>query len=316
MLRSALQSLAMLLLLMAVGFAIAKKKWFRDGDEILSKLLVRVIMPFNVLLSILDHFSGTDDWNMFFRMIACAAGMMLGSLAVGWIFASLLKTQRSRKGVFINATAFPNIILLGFPFVEAVYGADSMRYAVVYFLINTVLFWTICPIILNRYSEDGGQTRVFSLTNLRKCLSPSLVAMLVGLLLLATGIELPNVLSNTMRKLAQCTTALSMIFIGCIIRKAKFRRETILNRDVLMLLVLKMVVVMAALILALKWLPIPTDAKKVFLLLTAMPACVNLSILTHQYRCDYAFCAIVSTVMNVVCVLSVPLYVLLFEQVL
>ena len=85
---------------------------------------------------------------------------------------------------------------------------------------------------------------------------------------------------------------------------------------VMLLLVLKMVVVMAALILALKWLPIPTDAKKVFLLLTAMPACVNLSILTHQYRCDYAFCAIVSTVMNVVCVLSVPLYVLLFEQVL
>lgn len=315
MLLGALQSLAMLLILMAFGFGIAEKPWFQGGDELLSRLLVKVIMPFNVLLSILDNFEDIGDGQTFVRMLLTVAGMMTVSLLVGWVFAALLKIRHDRKGIFISATAFPNIVLLGFPFVESVYGAAALRYAVVYFLMNTVFFWVLCPLILSRFSGEGTEEH-FRWKSLRKCLSPSLLAMLLGLLLLLSGLRLPKLATDTMRKLAQCTTGLSMLFIGCIIRKASFSIKTLLNRDVLMLLVLKLFVVMGVLLLLLRCLPIPTEAKKVFLLLTAMPACVNMSLLAHQYRCDYAFCALVSTVMNVVCVLSVPVYVLLFEHLL
>lgn len=315
MLLNALQSLAVLMLLMALGFWAAGKEWFQGGSELLSTLLVKLIMPFNVLLSILDHFSGVGDWRSFLLMVACVVGMMSVGILVGWLFSALLKVRQDRRGIFISSTAFPNIVLLGFPFVESVYGAEAMGYAVNYFLVNTLYFWTVCPLVLSRFSNDSDGSG-FRLANLRKCLSPSLVAALVGIVLLATGLPLPEFVVTPMRKLSQCSTGLSMLFVGGLIRGSRLRVKTVLNRDVMMLLALKMIVVMAVLIILLRWLPIPLATKKVFLLLTAMPACVNLSLLAHQYRCDYGFCAIVSTVMNVICVLCVPIYIFLFELVL
>ena len=301
-----LQAVAMLYVLLFIGILLATKPWFQSGPNLLSRLLTQIILPFNVFQSVTRYLASLSEAGTLLPLFFWALLTLLVSIAVSWGLSYVMHLPRLRKGVFIGAASFPNIILLGFPIVEAIYGAEVMKYTVIYFIADTVLFWSLGTYILIYFGE--AKEKKFSVTkSLKQMVSPSLLGLLLAMIFTFLEIPLPVLAQDIISRISQCSTFLSMIFIGAIIRQTKFSRS-FLSKDLISALVLKLVVIPALLILLLSMLPIPMGARYAFFPLTAMPVCVNFSILTHQYRCDYQFAAVVSAAMNVLCIAAIPLY--------
>lgn len=311
MLENAVQSILMLYLLLLTGFWISSKDWFKGGDTLLSKLLIQIILPCNVFRSVVTYLTDLDEFLTLAGLAVWVAVVLVLSVTASWLLSALLKLPRLRRGVFIGASSFPNIILLGFPIVEAVLGEASMKYAVVYFLADTLLFWSLCTYILLHFGERGVE-RPRPLDRLKKLSSPSLAAMLAALLMTALGLRLPAAADQAVARVSQCSNALSMFFIGAIIRQSRLG-DGLLSRDSALILLWKLAGVPALVLLVLGAVPMPAAARQVFFLLTVMPVCVNFSILSHQYRCDYKFATVISAAMNVLCIAMLPLYILVMQ---
>lgn len=121
-----------------------------------------------------------------------------------------------RRGVFLNAVTFSNVVIIGFPVVTSLFGEESLPAAMRYYMANTLLFWTLGVYLLRRFGGAGGPQTLG--TTLRGILSPSILGMLAGLLVVLLELPVPQFLFSAVTTLKGTTTALAMVFVGCVIR--------------------------------------------------------------------------------------------------
>lgn len=304
MFQSTVSTVAMLFLLIAVGWWLGGKEWFRGGDRILSRYLTKAALPCLVFCNVLQYFPDAGEirelWDagIFILVILAAA------LVTGLFFGKVLCVRRNRRGIFVGAVLFPNVILLGFPIIEGTLGEEAMPYAVIFFMIDTIVFWTAGPLLLTLFEGE----RKFRPENLKKIFSGSLFAILIGFLFLGFDIPVPGAIGSALEKMAQSTTAVSMVFIGAVIRGTKLKKmESV--RDIVWAVVLKTGIIPAVILMILKICPLDFTGKSVLFLLAVMPIAVNFSVIAHEYKCDHEYSAILTSVLNLIGLAAIPLYV-------
>ncbi|MDL2220279.1 AEC family transporter [Eubacteriales bacterium OttesenSCG-928-N14] len=299
--------------LMLIGMAIAKKPWFAGGTDLLSALLTKVIMPVNVFYTVMSSFDFEGPFTQTLLLELCVVLIFLISVATGVLSAKIAKTTYARTAVFIASVGFPNMLLLGYPVVQASLGESAMRYAVLYSIAGLILFWFVSTSVLIKYGQpEGKRGRLLTPANLKKIFSPSLIMLLFGIALKLIGFSIPNIFGGAILRVAQSTLAISMIFIGAVIRNVDLK-SIALSRDLIVVLVTKFIIMPAILLGMLNLLPLERTVKMVFFLLSVMPMSVNFSVLAYQYKCDYSFTAVVAAMSNLLCIVAIPLYVFLLE---
>lgn len=307
------RTVVQLSLMILVGFLFAEKKWLRGASDFMSKYLVCISLPCNVMISVWNYVDSESTQLLeLLGSSGCTVIVILINALTGWICSCIFRVKRNRKGVLIGAVSFPNTLLMGFPVIEGLLGSTAMGNAVAFYLVDTILFWTLGTYVLLIFGENGkgeqkGKGRI-DMRNLKKIFSPSLYALLLALLMVLLGIRVPAVFSETILKISQSSTAISMIFIGSMIRGTDFRRGDCL-KDSIVLFIAKFLVLPVVTFVVLLFLPVGGTAKLVIYIITVMPMAVNFSILSHEYKCDSEFAAVVSSLMNILSLVFVPVYI-------
>ena len=206
MVAQAIQSVISMLILMLIGAWLAGKDWFRKsgGTGLLSKLIVNVLVPLYMLNNVLTKVGSRQK---LWEIVVCLPLPMITifiSLGLGIWMAGRLNIHAPRRGVFINVMTFTNCVLVGFPIIISLFGEEAAAVGMVYYMVNTICFWTIGVQLLR---EDGGQkSSLFSKAGLKKLLSPPLLGFLLGVVLVILGLSLPAVLANPVSQLGGCAT--------------------------------------------------------------------------------------------------------------
>ena len=257
---NAISSVASILAVIAVGFVLARRGWFPgDFPRLLSRLVVDVSLPALMVTSL----GSQIDRNAIasYGIGALVPFLIIGGMyGLSFFFCRLLAVPRGTRGIFRSVFTFSNSIFLGLPVNIAIFGPEAAQYVVFYYLANTLLFWTIGIYGIRRDSGEEGR-RNFSAADLRHVASPALAAVTLSVLLKFSGIELPKSLLQTLTYLGNLTTPLSMLFIGTVVAGVGLRSLS-LNRTTVLLLAVRFLLLPAAMILAVRLLPIPTLIKK------------------------------------------------------
>lgn len=210
-----------------------------------------------------------------------------------------------RRGVFINVMTFTNCVLVGFPIIISLFGEEAAAVGMVYYMVNTICFWTIGVQLLR---EDGGQkSSLFSKAGLKKLLSPPLLGFLLGVVLVILGLSLPAVLANPVSQLGGCATPMAMMFVGCILRDADWSKLKI-SRDLLLVLLFRFIVCPALMLGVVYVMPLPALNKQVFFLLSSMPAMTQLSVMSKESGSDVEFASLLIAVTTVLSIFMIPVY--------
>lgn len=310
---NAISSVASILAVIAIGFVLAKRGWFPgDFPRLLSRLVVDVSLPALMVTSLGSQID--PDAIATYGIGAVVPFLLIGGMyALSFLFCRALAIPSGTRGVFRSVFTFSNSIFLGMPVNIAIFGAEAAQYVVFYYLSNTLLFWTIG--IYGIRKDSGGEAdsdgALFTAADLSHILSPALLAVAFSIALKFLGVGLPAPLVQTLTYLGNLTTPLSMLFIGTVIAGVGLR-SLALNRTIVLLAVMRFAVLPAAMILAVRFLPVPTLMKQVFVLEAAMPVMTQTAIAAKAYGSNDRFASIMITVTTACSIIVIPFYAALF----
>ena len=140
-------------ILMGVGILLTHIGWIGDGaSSFLSKFVVKVALTATVIQNMFGKFTAESLKSM-------AAGLVLPFAAIaivmclGILIAKRLHMPQNRFGAFVCTFTFSNSVFIGLPVCNALFGEDSATYTLIYYIANTVMFWSAGYALMRR---DGG----------------------------------------------------------------------------------------------------------------------------------------------------------------
>ena len=307
---NALESVVSVLLLIALGFGLAKRGWFDEGaTALVARLVMSVALPAYMVANLMGGYDRA-------KLLAMLPGLpipfavMLASFAIGRVVARAARISQGRKGTFASMFSLSNTIFIGLPVNLVLFGDKSLPYVLLYYVANTTLFWTIGVYGIARDgSARGGAevARFISRESLSRMLSPPLLAFLASSALILAGIRLPGFLLDLARTVGNMTTPLSMIFIGSTIAAVDWRKVRP-GLDMALILCGRFLVAPLLLALAVTWLDLPVLMKKVFLIQATMPAMTQSAIVARAYGADAEYAGVMTSITTVASLVTIPLF--------
>ncbi|MGL6174183.1 MAG: AEC family transporter [Cellulosilyticaceae bacterium] len=308
---SATQNILSILLILVLGYAITNASWFKNGGpEIVSKLVIKVILPINLFNNIISTYSSRSELIEILKGIPIPFISIAITLLLAFLMSKLFHIKDSQQGTFINMVSLSNTVLIGMPIVQSLLGPEATSYNIIYFMANTIFFWTLGTYLIRR--DAGIKCDLFTWANLKQVFSPPFIGFLLGVGVVLFGLPLPSFFLDFTGDMATLSTPLSMIFIGTVIRRIDMKSFKITKEMVLVLLsrFLLAPALMYAICLPL---PLPLLMKKVFILLSSMPVMTQASIMAKEYGADYEYTSLMVTVTSISMFIFIPLYSYLFE---
>lgn len=311
---TALQSVLMLLTLILTGCFAASRPWFGEtGSALFSKFTVQIAIPCYMFYNVWNTCGSREKLLEMFSQLPIPFCIILLGLAMGFLLARVCRIPLAKRGVFINAVAFSNTVIIGFPVVEALFGEAGLPQGMVYYMANTVLFWTVGVFLLHKDHDPA--VRLFSLSGLRSILAPPLMGFLLGAATVLADFHLPDFLMSAITMIKQMATPMAMIFIGSMIYKGGLQSFRPCKE---LLLVIACRFILTPMVVLLICLPmgLSADTLQIFFILATMPAMTQLGIMANEAGSDSGFASVIITVTTVISLAAIPVYVFLLQQLL
>lgn len=272
-------AMAQIFILGALGFFLVKKSVLSYcGLEALSRLLIQIIFPALILSQMLKNFSFSlySNWWML-PLISLA--ITVSGLGTGFILLKFAG-QKAHKLQFLSLVGFQNSGYLPLAMVSGMFSGQAASEIFIFIFLFLLGFdlvaWSL-GIYMLTYEKDIK-------FNLRSVFSPPVIANLVSLALIATGLN--KVISPSAFKplemLGNCTLPLAMLVVGGNI--ALVELKNIDKRAVLFIILGKLLILPAIGMLVVLRLGLPYLIGVLIIMQLAMPSATSLSVIIRHYK--------------------------------
>lgn len=280
--------------IMLVG-AMLKKNGVIDesGKRCLTDICVNAIIPCNIFKSCLMEFN-MDIFKSCAMLVASAVLMQVVCLLLNLHIFNGFNPQR--KKVLQYCTIVPMSGFLGNPIAEGLYDSIGVLYTSIFLLPMRIVMWSVGT---TYFVADSTIDRKKVIKNILT--HPCLVAIYLGLFFMITQIQLPKVITETVRYIGNCNTGISMFVIGTILADVKI--TSIFNRDTLFFSIFRLLFLPAIALGLGMLLKLELVAVGVSVIMTGMPAGATAALFAARYDSDAPFatrCVIMTTLLSMI----------------
>jgi malonate transporter len=290
--------------LVALGYLAGLTGYLKvEVGDALSQFAVGVALPLLLFRTMVGaDFHGSAPWSLWIAYFsAVALAWTAGHLATTRIFG-----RDSQAGVVGGvATAFSNLLLLGVPFMQGVFGREGFEVLSLIIAVHLPVMMMASIILFDIFGREGGATGPLEVIRRffrRVAKNPLIVGILMGLAWRMTGMPLPSLAARLVDALAGIAGPLALFAMGLGLRKFGISGNVApaLVLSALKLLLMPAVALGASLLLGLP--PLPA---KVVVAAAALPSGVNSYLIATQFGTGQALasnqmtistaCAVVTT---------------------
>lgn len=289
--------LLILFLVMLAGFVVSKAKILTSElASGMGNILINLTSPCLTFMSF--QIKLTDELGS--RMVKAAfLSFMLVIIAAVISSVVTLKINSDRRAVICFASTFSNCVFMGFPLINAVFGAEGVIYASVYNIAFTFCVWTYGDFILS-----GQKTLNLKMIIQKLILNPPLVATYLGLIFLFLRLGVPSFLGDSLNLLGGMTGPISMLILGENISRINFKKA-FANLDLYFGIFLKLILIPIVSMIFLKLVP-DKELSSVLFVIAAMPSAVMTAVLSDKYNREPLFASELTVLTHVLCIVTVP----------
>lgn len=236
-----------------------------------------------------------------------AAALALGFQLLFFLTAGFLRRFWKATEVELASVAFTNVGNLVIPLVAYAKGDEWVIYTSAYILVFNILFWTVGIRLFDSEHSPG----------LRKLLfNPNILAIAAGVIVLFTGLKLPEPLALAFSDVAGMIGPLSMMITGIIVGSMSFR-GMFSQRRIFGVIFFRMVLasglaVLVAVTVA-KALPVDRTIVMIPLLGALAPSASNINQVAILYNKDARYASSINVLTTLSCIATIPLWVTVFE---
>ena len=200
--------------------------------------------------------------------------------ALGWAAARALRRPAEVRAAYVMLAVFGNVGNFGLALLQFRLGPAALVPATIYFVVSLLVSFVVCVGVAA--SVRGGKASAL-LSVLR---TPALVAAVPALIVSATGVALPLVVTRTVGLLGDAMIPTMLFVLGLQLAASKAFRPT---RDALVATALRLVVSPAVAALLAVPLGLTGVDRAACVLQAAMPAAVLVAIISAEYAIAPAF---------------------------
>jgi predicted permease len=291
-------------LMMALGFVGAKRGWFDAGaKKLFSFLVVKIALPCMILTRITSSYTRDTLLEGAYGLVVPFLSM-LALYAIARLLVVILRIPKNRTGVFTAMMVFSNSVFIGVPIARALFGEEVLPHTLLYYIANTILFWTLGAHGLR--ADGQGKAPFFSKQSLKNLASPPLVTFAVSVLIVLIGLPLPTALFSACDYVGSLVTPLSMLFVGMVLAGIRLKGLKI-DRGQLAVIVGRFVLSPVFVYLLAIAFPLAAITRDAFLVQATMPVMTQVSITAGMYGADTEYATVGTTITTVLTLLVLPL---------
>jgi len=292
-----------LAVIMLFGFLLVKLKVIKSCDStVLSKISLYLLMP-AALLNAFD----VEVTPQVVKGLALSfgAGISLHFILLGmdWLYKKIFKgTEVERASVMYSNAA--NLII---PLVSYVLGGEWVIYCCAFMSVQIVFLWTHAIRLFSSQKLDIKKI-VFN-TNI--------IAIVVGVILLLSGLRLPAFVKEITSSLGSMIGAMGMLIAGMLATTVNLK-QTLVNKRFYLVVAMRMLVypvVMLCILKCVLWVINFADADKILLvsyLASITPPAATIMQFAQINNKDADFAVAVNIESTILCIATMPLFVWCF----
>ncbi len=284
----------MMFLEIGIGWYLRKKNLItEEGKKVLTDLVIDLILPCNIIQSFLIKLD-REILMKGFQILVISVLLQMFCTAISAVAYN--RIEKEKRTVLQYATVCSNAGFLGNPVAEGLFGSMGLLYASVYLIPQRIVMWSAG---VSYFTESPSKKEV-----VKKVLThPCIVAVIIGLVLMALQLPLPSFLTRTLGSLSSATTPMTMLLIGSIMAGADLR--TMVTRITVMFSAVRLVLIPLAVFVGCLIFHVDATVGGVSVILAAMPAGSTTAILAARYHRDEEFaskCVVLTTVLSMIAI--------------
>jgi predicted permease len=253
-----------------LGLAYAATRQLRLESRTLSRLAYYVLTPAFVFQVIS---TARIELGLAARMVAFITLVYVGSVALAFAVARLLRCSRQMTISYMMIASFGNVGNFGLPISQFAQGNAALLPATLYFLANLVFALVLCVMLAN-----AGRGRLVHALG-RVASTPALLALIPALVVNVTGVQVPAVIARPIELLAAAMIPAMLIALGVQFANAGIPR---FNRDMLAAAGVRLISGPLLAFALAEGFGLPALERNVGILQASMPAAVLVSIIAME----------------------------------
>lgn len=292
---------AVILILIAVGYVVTKCGWFSErGAAEVTSLLIKIVTPCLIVNSFLTNNDSLKISEMLLSILVSALAM---GIALAISLVTFRKEPHARQKVLRFAVIFSNAGFMGIPLVESIVGGKGVIYCSFFVVVFNVICWTY------GYNMMSGGAKM----NIRTVLlNPGMIGLLFGLPIYFLKLQLPTLLTEPVSFLSNLNTPLAMLVIGSYIARVDLH-SFISDMAVYKMAALRLIAAPAVYLVVLLFIRPEPDLFVSSVIQAAAPVAANAVLFAVEYHQDSELASKAVAVSTVLSIITIPVFTILSQ---
>lgn len=294
-----------LTLVVFMGYALVKFKLLNSKDSYpLSVIGLYIISP-----AVMINAFQIDYTPQLLRGLLLSVGMAIFLHTILIVMGALLKRILKLDPLEQATSIYSNSGNLIIPLVMSLFGPQWVIYATCFIVVQVFLFWTHCRILL---CGKGNLSLKNILTNI------NILSIIVGVLLFSLQIKLPTMITNTFSAVGSFIGPNAMLIAGMLIAAIPLR-SLISSKRIYLVAVVRLLVIPLCLMAIIKlcgfadWVEQGETIVMISFLATMSPSAATVTQMALIFGKDANKASAIYGVTTVLCVITMPLIIALYQ---
>lgn len=267
-----------------------------EGTDVLSSIVVKMVLPLYLFNAIATSDASVGLGGIALTL-ALATGMYLLCGGIGRILVPLFCSDERDKPVYTFELLCGNVTYVGIPVCTAVFGSTAKFYASLMNIPFSLLCFSLGILML------AGKT------SLKKAFNPAFMAGVLAVIVYTLRIPVPELLLEATGFIGQATSPCAMLIIGSVLGSIPIR-DLFNDWRVFPYCALRLIVLPAVVMLLTSFLPIDPVLRGCVILMSAMPAATNATMLCSIYGGNTQLSAKLISISALFSMITIPLWTL------
>ncbi|MPM80218.1 hypothetical protein SDC9_127265 [bioreactor metagenome] len=213
-----------------------------------------------------------------------------------------MPVKNEKRTILHFANVFTNTGYIGFPILNAIYGAEAVMYGSIFNIFFNIFLWTYGIIIFK-----GRMEKQELIKELLKALrNPSLIAVYIGIIMMLLDLKLPAVVLTSANSIGTITGPLSMIIVGVLATKVNIK-EHLIDWTLYYGIAMKLILIPAALYFISLLISDRSVVSNTVIMLGSMPAAAMTSIFSDSFNVMREYGAVVVVATTLLSIFTIPI---------
>lgn len=197
---------------------------------------------------------------------------------------------------------YSNVGFMGIPLVNGIFGTEGVFYVTASITIFNIFLWTQGVIMMSGNKEWSFKAMM------KKLMSPSIIAIVIGLICFLFQIMVPTVVKDAFTHIANLNTPFAMLIAGVTIGRTDLRK-LLKKFRVFYVTFLKLILIPILLLLVYSRFPMNETVFTTAVIMAAAPSATTGILFSIKYGRNSVLSAEIFTVTTLLCAVTIPLMV-------